>query len=253
VGLAGEGIDRYPSLDVVADYEMMIERLCNFNPVDPPVVTLSPEAHVYRKRVEKLARAIITAPAVIPALQGHAAKLKGIFPRLLLTFHMAEVWPLMVEKVAEPVSGETARRAYLFMTKFLLPHVVKVYETYFRTQSIEYEIVQGVAELILTHGLTTLTDRDIQRNGPHQIRKDKRKRDAVIEVLRETNWLVREVDNNCRNKKTQAGTKWLVNPRVHIEYAAQAERIRRQRELNKRLFAASRDVLDAEYGDDDEA
>ena len=253
VGLAGEGIDRYPNLDVVADYEMMIERLCNFNPVDPPVVTLSPEAHVYRKRVEKLARAIITAPAVIPALQGHAAKLKGIFPRLLLTFHMAEVWPLMVEKVAEPVSGETARRAYLFMTKFLLPHVVKVYETYFRTQSIEYEIVQGVAELILTHGLTTLTDRDIQRNGPHQIRKDKRKRDAVIEVLRETNWLVREVDNNCRNKKTQAGTKWLVNPRVHIEYAAQAERIRRQRELNKRLFAASRDVLDAEYGDDDEA
>jgi hypothetical protein len=139
------------------------------------------------------------------------------------------------------------------MTKFLLPHVVKVYETYFRTQSIEYEIVQGVAELILTHGLTTLTDRDIQRNGPHQIRKDKRKRDAVIEVLRETNWLVGEVDNNCRNKKTQAGTKWLVNPRVHIEYAAQAERIRQQRESNKRLFAASRDVLDAEYGDDDEA
>jgi hypothetical protein len=251
IGLAGEGIDRYPNLDAVADYEGLVAELVNFNPTEPLIITLSPEAHVYRKRVEKLARAMITAPACIPSLQSYAAKIKGMFPRLLLTMHMMETYPLSFAGTTDltVVRGETARRAYLFMTKFIIPHVVRVYEQYFRVQTAETEIVRGVIELILTHRLTMLTERDIQRKGPMAIRKNKAQRDAVIGVLRETHWLLGEADNNSRNK-SQPHTKWIVNPQVHVEYAAQAERINREREMNKVLYAASAKTMDEEWGED---
>jgi Protein of unknown function (DUF3987) len=248
---ANDGVDRYPDLDAVSDYNTLIENLAHFNPREELIVRLSEEAQPYRERVVRLARAIIDSPTAVLALKGHAEKIRGIFARLVLVLHMCECapyWYGIDPRYGEPaeerlrtVRAETAKQAYLLMTKWLLPHAVRVYEDFFRPESHhECQDVRWAAGHILAHGLKFFSDREFQQKAPKPLRQDKKRREHVVQLLAEANWLL-----------GQSGKRWIVNERVHIEFSKQAELERQQRERHKQQFTSSRAAFDDEYGDEE--
>jgi len=77
----------------------------------------------------------------------------------------------------------------------------------------------AVAGYILAHGLEKLTSRDIAR-GDRAMRSLKRYDiDAVFDQLHAMGWLNRDPVL----KPGQRSDTWIVNPRVHTEFAAKAK------------------------------
>lgn len=221
--------DRPPDIVAIGAYAAVVKGLLSIQPGIPAkVITLSEGAQQYRLEVEHLYRAVASLPSSNPALQSHLAKGgRGLFARLLLTFHavecVAERGHVAFEGLELVVRPETARRVRDFMVHYLLPYAVQFYDEFFRDNDAEGERVRDVAGYILAHKVESITRRDITRNW----HEDPGAAERVMDALVRAGWAFSPTTEGQRQMLT-----WGINPLVHSRFAKRAaeEKSRRERE-----------------------
>ena len=244
-GHQGIGLDQAPDRTAHERYEGLFPVLASLCPeaeiglgrVRP--VTIHPEGHAYREEVDAIVRAMCLLPSSSVRLQSTLGKWRGLFARLLLTFHLVEYadaaqqgQPTPYLKVVRP---ETAERVAAFMLDVLLPHMLRADALMFSTSQTGH--AQWVAGYVLSKGIERLTVRDITRDyGALKAPEKHQELQSVMASLTAMGWLEPELSSNPA-KPTHA---WTVNPAVHVAFADRADRERTARETAR--DQAARDI-----------
>ncbi|MGC2415648.1 MAG: DUF3987 domain-containing protein [Stellaceae bacterium] len=241
VGTTGMGNHREPNRIALERYDALIGYLVKLEPSGRPI-TLSPGAQVVQQEVERITFAIKTSPMVSPALRGHAAKLNGLFARLLLTVHAVEHYTttgyLLAEADFQVVQPETARRARDLLVQFLIPNAVHIYADYFSDHDQLGTDARYIAGYILAHDAATITERDLYR-GKHEFKTARQRITRAIEDLVDAGWIV-----------GAAGRTWTVNPLVRERFAERAEQEKQRRDEVKAIIAHGQEVIREAYADE---
>lgn len=190
----------------------------------------SDAAHQIREDLERKNLELQHLETLNVKLSSHIGKYDGYFARLCVVWHCIEHYsdPLVrKEPYSLPVEigVSTAKKVADFIHQFLLPHAVAFYSGCLGLSS-DHDVLSNIAGFILSHGLSEVTNRDIQRGD----RSMRRLRDfevrPLLEQLEALGWLER-VDGSRPKSKPH----FMVNPRVHqvFEQQAQTETERRER------------------------
>jgi hypothetical protein len=233
----GEGQDREPDMSAVSAYSDTIERLLAMSPQTPEdsLFTLASDAQEIRCRVTRLVNKLAATPLPSPPFKAHLGKWEGLFPRLLLTFHLTEAASEGV-KPSPIVDGDTAERVGRLMLDFLLPHAARFYGEVIEKDEYD-DHVRWIAGHILAGKVAKLTVRDIGR-AYRALRGDRAAIERVMEVLSQISW-VKPKDA----RRGQPPSCWEVNPRVHAVFAVRAaEEARRRGEVKARIKELSHDI-----------
>ena len=240
VGTIGMGNHREPNRIALERYDALIGYLVKLEPTGRPI-TLSPGAQMVQREVERITFAIKTSPIVSPALRGHAAKLNGLFARLLLTVHAVEHYTttgyLLADTDFQVVEPATARRARDLLVRFLIPNAVRIYADYFSDNDQLGTDARYIAGYILAHHAGTITERDLYR-GRHEFKTARHRITRAIEDLADAGWIV-----------SAAGRTWTVNPLVHDRFAKRAEQEKQRRDEVKASIAHGQEVIHEAYAD----
>jgi hypothetical protein len=242
VGRTGVGEDREPDQEAVNRYGMMMAYLAHREPTGS-AVRLSAEAQRYRREVEALANALSDTPMVPPALRGHAAKINGLFARLLLTMHTIDYYAshgyMLDENDFAIVSAETARRSRDLMVHFLIPSVVRVYAAYFGGEcDPDGADARWIADHLLAHRKDRVSERDLYRANRDFDTPDRKRLRRAVETLIEGNWLLESMLSR---------TEWIVNPTARERFADQAEQARQHRDETKVKIERSAELVRQTY------
>lgn len=197
-------------------YERLLARLTSWDIGGPEAIVLcrlSTEAHTWREFINLRVQQVRTMPWVSPAFHAHLAKWEGLFPRLLLLWHIIESSGDLYN-LDRIISGETAARVTTFMLEYLLPHAARFY-TELLQPSVSGSHAQWIAGHILAHTLTEVSCRTIGR-AYREIRGETREIQHAMEHLIALGWAMPA-------HTTPAGvTRWTINPDVHVRFAARA-------------------------------
>jgi hypothetical protein len=238
IGTVGMGSHRAPDRMAIERYEAMIRSLVCLEPTGHPI-RLSEGAQEYQREVERISYALKTLPMLTPALRAHAAKMNGMFARLVLVMHAIEDYVrsgyLCERTKFLEVQPETAKRARGLMVKFLIPSAIRIYSEYFTPSDEPGSDARWIAGHILAHRLVKITTRDIYRIN-RDLDKDRKRLERAFSGLVDATWLV------------AAPPGWAVNPLVHTRFAERADQERQQRADIKAKIANSRTTLTTVYG-----
>jgi hypothetical protein len=162
----------------------------------------------------------------------HIGKYDGMLARLTLLWHVIEA----IERGEAPapfVPEETIRRVAEFQRRFLLPHAIAFYSEVFGLCD-SHDDVADTAGFILAHKLEYLTNRIMARGsgGMQRLVKDKRTLEAAYHTLEAAGWITR-----VPGKRPSDPPWFQVNPGVHEQFAARAERERERRAREKAVLA----------------
>jgi hypothetical protein len=219
IGTVGMGSHRMPNKDAQNRYMMMIRYMVNLRATGRPV-RLTPEAQRHQQKIEKVSFALKGLPLLSPALRAHAAKLNGMYARLLLVFHMIDQYEehgYFIERGnPEWVSEASAKRARDLMMKFLIPNATRIYADHFDEHDERGSDVRKVALYILAKQSAQVSKRDFYRAEREMLNDDKRIL-RTAQQLCNLGWL------------TSHFKGWKVNPRVHVRFAERAEQERQRR------------------------
>lgn len=229
---AGEEADRRPEYEALSAYRRTIAHLTKMAP-DPrcKVVHLSPEAQEYRELVTKVAEKVMVLPDTSDAFKGHLSKWKGIFARLVLTYHIIEAAARGLDQPGEYVSGETGGRVAKLMLDFLLPHATRFYvEVLGERKHLMH--TRWIACYILSRKLEKIRAREIYR-AYHEFRTESAGIDhegiaRAMMGLQVAGW-AEATDKGKRDWPS----KWKINPEVHSIFAERAELERQRCEVEK--------------------
>jgi hypothetical protein len=234
------GEDRRPDHVALARYEALFPALAVLRPASgfpgakPRAVVLSEGAHRHRLDIDELLR-VYGALDLSTRQKAALGKMRGIFARLALTFHVialadANASGINPGPVAAVLSEETAGKAAAYMQDILLPHLIRAEAVLFNTPQTSH--AHWVAGYVLAsvdardNGRVTL--RDVTR-AYKPLRPPERRAELleVMETLEVMAWLTPEPTSNP-SRKTAA---WQVNPKLHTTFAVQgaAERERRRK------------------------
>jgi hypothetical protein len=237
-------IDRPADAVARQAYERLLRGLVDLEPPTPrEAVQLDFAAHEEREALERLVDALILLPTTSVALKEHLSKWRGKFARTLLLFHVIECVSAFTangqrsELIAPRITGATAKRAHLFMVKFILPHAVKFYDTFFRETDATGEDTRWIAGHILAHKLERVTLREIRRALHGGKTTDYRIMEAM-QVLGEAGWLTGE-------KTRQDTIAWQVKPRVHDLYAQRAAQEKARRDATREAIRKAVETVKA--------
>lgn len=224
----GPMLDRKPDKEAKAAYEKKIEDLAEEQcHAFRDVVTLSSEAHSWRKEVYEVAENIQNLPFYSAALKQHVAKWRGMFARILLTLHVAQTESDPITGFP-PVSGDTAKMARDLMLKFIWPNQVRFYSEFFEKHDANREHARWIAGHILAHKLERITARDIA--VAYRELRDLKDRHILIDAMKTlhaANWVEAPVEGK-RNS-----VSWTVNPMVHVLFEERASEEAEERERVK--------------------
>jgi len=238
IGTVGMGSHRSPDRMAIERYDAMIRSLVCLEPTGHPI-RLTEGAQAYQREVERISYALKTLPMLTPALRAHAAKMNGIFARLLLVVHAIDHYVsagyLREQTSFLEVQPETAKRTRDLMVRFLIPSAIRIYAEYFTPSDERGSDARWVAGHILAHGLGKITARNIYRAN-RDLDKDHKRLERAFAALVDATWLV------------PASRGWTVNPMVHTRFAERAEQERRQRADSMAKIANSRTTLTTVYG-----
>jgi Protein of unknown function (DUF3987) len=220
----GEDIPPNESLDaIMADIGPRIGK------APPQLFKFTPEADEELKIVERFAETESERPDVSDHMREWLGKLPGEFGRMALAFHIIEwavCWPMFGDEQPDAmISKFSATLARRYLTEFVFGHARVLYNSL--GGKGEYGQARIVAGLIMARGLTTITDRDLQR-ATKQFRGPTKEnvRQEVMAELDFCNWVRPTgavLNGRCR--------EWAVNPAVHdgrFAEIAGAERARRE-------------------------
>ena len=126
----------------------------------------------------------------------------------------------------DTISESTAKRARAFLHCFLLPHAVEFYSGVLGLSN-DQDRLSAVAGYILAHGLTKVTNRDVQRGDRTMRKLERRETESVFDQLDALGWLTRVPATRPTDPP-----HWIVDPAVHAKFAkrGKAEKERRHHE-----------------------
>ena len=192
-------------------------------------------AQEIRRDFEHYTNQLTCLEAISPQFAAFTGKLDGIFARLALTFHCCENIDLRLAqdatKIPEQITKDTAERVARLMREFVIPHALHFYlEVASETTAISD--ARAIAGYILAKRVERVTFSQLTRD----VRPCRGKsRDEVIkqlELLEMFGWLQRE-------GPPLLPKAWLIEPRVHEQFAGQAELERNRREQMRELLSQS--------------
>lgn len=187
-------------------------------------------AQRYRQELEAKHLKLQSLECVHRKLAAHIGKYDGIFARLCVLWHCIENM-VGFGDLQNTISEATARRVGGFLHCFLLPHALAFYTTVLGLSN-NHDLVTGVAEYILSHGLTKVTNRDLKRGDRAMRKLGTDQALAVFEQLEAFGWLDR-VQSSHRG----APPHWLVNPAVHEKFAERAKAETERRAQVRQMIA----------------
>lgn len=237
-----QGQDRAPDDAAICAYGQAVRSILELEPTGR-ALRLANEAQGPRMEVEDLTYAFVNLPSTLTALQSHLGKWSGTYARLLLTLHALE-WAgsgATYEDLPAEISVETARMARDLMLRFFLPNAIRFYSEFFRAQDGEQTDARWISDHILTHGLESVSARDVKR-AYHIRGEDNGAVERAMAVLEHAQWV--------KAAPAKKGSKvWNVNPIVHTRFAERAtsEKLRREAEIAK-IRAASEHVENYRMG-----
>lgn len=228
---ASIGLD-VPVPPVIAAYETLVERLTKLSPprnvIDRTENSLrfDLKAQAIRDELEAKHLALMQLETVNRKLASHIGKCDGLFGRLCVLWHCIE----HAHETALPprVSEQTARRVSEFMQRFLLPHSLAFYAGVLNLAD-DHDRLTAVAGYILAHKLGRVTNRDIARGDGTMRKLTARDTEAMFEQLEALGWVLR-----TQGPKT---IHWVVNPEVHIQFAARAEKEAVRRAATRKIIS----------------
>lgn len=224
---APEGVDRPPNRVAAERYSKLVEHIFNTSPTTQPIL-LSPGALEVKSMLDKEIRRFRAFGEMCTGLMSHLAKWEGLFPRLLLTFHVIN--SASAQKYPDSmVPRETAEQVYRFMMDYLFPHSVHFYiEVLDHTEHMEH--ARWIAEFILSRGLESVSKRDVVANYRALRKQPSWVIKNAMGFLETSGWL--------QPVKYTGGeaTRWEVNPIIHTEFKDKAESEKQRR-------AEAREVL----------
>jgi hypothetical protein len=165
-------------------------------------------------------------------LTSHFGKYNGMFARLCLIWHCIEhastAGPLM--QLPLVVTEATARKVASFLHDFLIKHAFAFYTGVLGLAN-DHDRLSNVADYILAHGLSHVTNRDVQRGDRTMRKLEKRETTAIFEQLEAMGWL---------DMVPRPGypPQWVVNRLVHQRFAERAKASKERRERDRELVAA---------------
>ena len=243
----GVGIDRAPDHAASVRYDALFPALSAMHPA-PPIgsdhirpITLHADGHAVREDVEAIGRAMISLPDTSPRLKATFGKWRGLFARIVLTFHIVNAADARAQGESifvDVVPVDTIERAASFMVDIVLPHLLRAEEVMFSTSQTSH--AHWIAGFILSKQCTRIVTRDIMRAyGGLRSPEAEREFQAVMGSLVAVGWLEPEESSNSA-KPTHA---WQVNPMVHSTFAVRAEQERAARQQAKETAAKDMSVL----------
>jgi hypothetical protein len=222
--------DHEPNRDSKAAYYRLIDDLLKQG--GGSEIKLGPAAHAHRKEVERAIDALTDLPTTPAAGAGHLRKWRGKFARTLLLFHVVECVSAG-NPIAGNVSGATAFRCRRFMMRFLLPHQMNFYSTYFAKADARLTAARSVASYILARGAAEVTGRELQRECSMLAAAV---HDAMA-TLQSIAWA------GAPEQLPKGSVRWIIDPRVHVMFKEHAEVARVERAaIHARIMAARAEV-----------
>jgi hypothetical protein len=215
--------DRRPDMDAMEQFGQLFDKLTALRG-DPSSVLLTEAAHQCRERVARHAKRLIDA-LDHPHLQAWLGKWDGLFARLLLLYHVIDCVTHSVHPVNEHVSGETADQVERLMTQVLLHHAIHFYSEILDANERQ-EHIRQLARLILAKGWEKVSRRDIAQSWKASRKLEAWELRTIIDALCVSDWLQPDEDDIGSDGKPRS---WRVNPQVHAEFGAAAERERSRR------------------------
>ena len=129
------------------------------------------------------------------------------------------------------ISERTARRVGAFLHGFLLPHALAFYAGVLGLSNA-HDRLTAVAGYILAHRLDRITNRDIQHGNRTMRGLDRRDIESVFDQLEALGWIER-----IPGPKPTAPPHGIVNPAVHVKFAARAASEAERRTRDRKMIA----------------
>lgn len=214
---SSHGVDRPADMDVINTYRRMLEFLIEMPAMQ--TFTLSTQAHDVRERVAKMSFDLARFEALPGGLRSHFGKWEGLFPRILLAFHVIEY---AASRTMPPsvIPGEIAEKVGLFMEEFLLPHALAFYQEILDANQ-QQERIRWVCGYILAHKLEQLSTRDLARSCRWWGKMADWERQKLLKSVVEWGWILPK--SRGSDMLSKLPTLYFVNPAVHEVFAKRAE------------------------------
>lgn len=227
---AQPGVDA-PATDAVRGYEALLRALVN---APNTTLQLSDAALQERQDVEKRLYEIERSEVLGEKFAGFCGKLVGVWGRLCLVLHCTRPIPVsgqteLGELVATFGSSEvdeaTAKAATKLIFESVIPNAAKVYML-MAGEGENDNATQAIAGYILARKSETLRIRELAKNVRECRNKSSKDIAVMASPLVAGSWL----------EPHEGGGGWHVNPGVHRQFAARAEREKARREALRKLI-----------------
>ena len=193
-------------------------------------------AQVIRRSLEAKHLELQSLETINRKLASHIGKYDGLFARLCIIWHCVEHAECATaddsdRELPVVVTERTAQRVADFLHQFLLPHALAFYSGVLGL-SDDHGRLEAIAGYILTHKLTRVTNRDIQRGDRTMRGLKEHETRPLLEQLSALGWLKR-VDPS----RPSLPPHWRVNPAVHEKFKERAVREAGRREATRNMIS----------------
>jgi Protein of unknown function (DUF3987) len=183
--------------------------------------------HPIRRRLFRLVERIEADPSLPAPLKEATSKWRGLLARLSLLFHCVELAEArLTGKAPDPITmralkAATVEKACRFIMRVVVPSTFR-FHTEIGSASASENHARWVAGYILSRKLSNITARDVGR-AYREIRGERAEIVATMDLLDHAGWVQ-------SHPERPRDTAWLINPRVHSVFAAQASAEKARRE-----------------------
>ena len=193
-------------------------------------------AQVIRRSLEAKHLELQSLETINRKLASHIGKYDGLFARLCIIWHCVEHSECANaddsdRELPVVVTERTAQRVADFLHRFLLPHALAFYSGVLGL-SDDHDRLEAIAGYILTHKLTRVTNRDIQRGDRTMRGLKEHETRPLLEQLSALGWLKR-VDP----PRPSLPPHWRVNLAVHEKFTDRAVREAERREATRNMIS----------------
>ncbi len=228
VGPATIGEDTPDTGDTYRNYEALVVRLTK---LPERIVKFDAAAQTIRRDFERYANTLTKLEILSPRFAAFCGKLDGLFARIALIFHCCDhinlSIPTEATEIPEQVMESTARRVETLMREFVIPHALHFYLE-LAAETTVMDDARAIAGYILAKNVERLTFGILTRDCWPCRKKSREDVIRMIEPLEMLGWLTPDHPLIPR--------AWTVDPRVHQEFAARAERERERRQQVRQVI-----------------
>ena len=221
-------IDRYAQIVEILFQMQPPETQGSNGKPEHTVVEAGHDAHGIRRRLFRLIERIEADPILPAPLKEATSKWRGLLARLSLVFHCIELAELrLAGNRPDPITMRTLKPATVekacnFIMRVVFPSTFQFHTEIGSTGGSETH-ARWVAGYVLSRRLQDITARAVGR-AYREIRGNRAEIVATMDLLDHAGWV-------APHPERPRGSAWLVNPRIHVTYAAQAAAEKTRRDV----------------------